>query len=486
MSDPEDVMTDPQFLPDEPTQQIPVDRAEALRWGPDDADATTEIQLPSEPEPVPVVAEPVAAGPDPVSPPEPDPEHLSQPETTAGPAPVTVKQGWAKPALVGGIIGALISGGITGGAVLATRSKDDKGVAPRVAAVSRPDAATASSLVVVTEPDDIVVSNSSSSGSASAATPAGGNTLKRAYERARSSVVSINTKGFDPQSSFGVEPSSGAGSGIVLSKDGLILTNNHVVENATSIKVTFSDRSQKTATLVGTDPANDVALIKVSGVSNLDAAPLGTSSKLEVGDPVVAIGNALALPGGPTVTTGIISALEREIADDSASFKGLIQTDAAINPGNSGGPLVNLEGEVVGMNTAIIQNSNNIGFAIAIDRIKPIIQDIQKNGSKLAASAFLGVVTQTVTAQVQSDYGLAVGKGALVVRVEPGSPAADAGLASGDVITEFDTKTVTSAEELGTAVRAKAPNEKVDVVWRRGEDVQQATVELGARGLTSG
>ena len=393
------------------------------------------------------------------------------PVPPAPPAPA--RQGWARPALVGGLVGAIISGGITGGAVLATRDDSgDRNTTVTAAKVSSTGAAGSAATPAV-ERDGVVVSNGTS-------------TLQQAYLKVRPSVVSINTKGFDSNSFTGVEPSSGAGSGIVISKDGLVLTNNHVIENATSIKVTFSDRSQKSATLIGTDPDNDVALLKVAGVTDLTAADLGSSSSLQVGDPVVAIGNALALKGGPTVTTGIVSALGRDISDDTAEFKGLIQTDAAINPGNSGGPLVNLAGQVVGMNTAVIQNSNNIGFAIAIDRIQPVLADIQKGGSKLAAAAFMGVSTQTMSKDLQDQYGLAVPKGVLVVQVQPGSPAENVGLRPGDVITEFDTKTVTTSQGLVSAVRGQKPGDKVDLVWRRGTDLKQGTVRLGARGVTTG
>ncbi len=426
--------------------------------------------------------------------PQPDPgvNRSSQPPTSpplppaAGPAFIEPpkrqsRQGWARPALVGGLLGALISGGITGGAVLATRNDNDRStsvtaIAGAKAASAGANSSTNSTATAAVERDGVVVANNP-------------NSLQAAYQKVRPSVVSINTKGFDTSASngfSGVEPSSGAGSGLVISKDGLILTNNHVIANSTSIKVTFADQTQKTATLVGTDPDNDVALIKVAGVTNLTAATLGKSSSLAVGDPVVAIGNALALKGGPTVTTGIVSALDRDISDQSSEFRGLIQTDAAINPGNSGGPLVNLDGQVVGMNTAIIQNSNNIGFAIAIDRIQPVLAEIQKGGSKLAASAFMGVSTETMTKELQDQYGLSAAKGVLVVQVQPGSPAENVGLQPGDVITDFDAKPVTSSSGLVAAVRGKKPDDKVAIAWRRGDVAKQGTVQLGARGVTTG
>ena len=467
MSEPEVPVSDdyvPPFSPEVSTAEVTPEASDAARWrptwtAPDIESAGLTV---SQPPPSPPL--PPAAGPAYIEPPQPP-----------------SRQGWARPALVGGLLGALISGGITGGAVLATRNNDrstsSSASVGAKAASAAVNPATNSTATAAVERDGVVYSNNNTS------------SLQAAYQKVRLSVVSINTKGFDTSASngfSGVEPSSGAGSGLVISKDGLILTNNHVIANSTSIKVTFADQTQKTATLVGTDPDNDVALIKVAGVTNLIAATLGKSSSLAVGDPVVAIGNALALKGGPTVTTGIVSALDRDISDQSSEFKGLIQTDAAINPGNSGGPLVNLDGQVVGMNTAIIQNSNNIGFAIAIDRIQPVLAAIQKGGSKLAASAFMGVSTETMTKELQDQYGLSAAKGVLVVQVQPGSPAENVGLQPGDVITDFDAKPVTTSSGLVTVVRGKKPDDKVAITWRRGDVVKQGTVQLGARGVTTG
>jgi serine protease Do len=212
----------------------------------------------------------------------------------------------------------------------------------------------------------------------------------------------------------------------------------------------------------------------------LKAARLGKSSALQIGDQVVAIGNALALEGGPTVTSGIVSALDRDISDQDVSLEGLIQTDAAINPGNSGGPLVNLRGEVVGMNTAIIQNTNNIGFAIAIDRIKPLVEDIKSGkGESTKPKTFLGVTTQTVDTQIRDAYGLATDQGAIVVGVSSGSPAENAGLEPGDVIVKFDGVIVTDNEQLQKAVRAKKANDQVVIEWKRGPQSKTATAVLG-------
>ena len=161
--------------------------------------------------------------------------------------------------------------------------------------------------------------------------------------------------------------------------DGLVLTNAHVVENATNLSVTLSDGTKYSATIVGSDATRDIALVQIQGASNLPAATLGSSDALQVGDGVVAIGNALDLDGSLTVTSGIVSAKERSLDNGDGSTLGhLIQTDAAINSGNSGGPLLNMAGEVVGINTAIIQDSQNLGFSISIDSVKPLITSLQK------------------------------------------------------------------------------------------------------------
>jgi putative serine protease PepD len=277
---------------------------------------------------------------------------------------------------------------------------------------------------------------------------------------------------------------SGAGTGIVLTKDGELLTNAHVVAGATSIKVTLGNDTQShDATVIGADTNRDLALVKINGVSNLTTAELGNSGDLKVGDDVVAIGNALNLQGGMTVTEGIVSALNRSIdaggeaGSDSESLDGLIQTDAAINPGNSGGPLVNSSGQVIGINTATSGDAQNIGFAIAIDNAKPVIDQLRKGGSSTSGSsgsqatsgAFLGVSV--------SDGD----NGALIEGVEPGSPADNAGLRQGDEIVDLGGKSVDSSAALTTAMRSHKPGDKVKVTWLRNNSRQSADVSLVSR-----
>jgi putative serine protease PepD len=201
--------------------------------------------------------------------------------------------------------------------------------------------------------------------------------VRSVVEKAQASVVAIEFDVTTTQRGRTVQ-GSGAGSGVIISSNGLVLTNAHVVENASNLKVTLSDGSKYDATIIGSDTTQDIALVQLRGASNLPAATLGSSSDLQVGDGVVAIGNALDLDGSLTVTSGIVSAKNRSLSNgDNSTLANLIQTDAAINSGNSGGPLLNMAGEVVGINTAIIQDSQNLGFSIAIDSVKPLITSLQ-------------------------------------------------------------------------------------------------------------
>jgi len=204
-----------------------------------------------------------------------------------------------------------------------------------------------------------------------------GGDVRSVVEKAQASVVAIEFTTTATQRGRTVQ-GSGAGSGVIISSDGLVLTNAHVIENSTNLKVTLSDGSKYDAAIIGSDATQDIALVQLQGASNLPAATLGSSGTLQVGEEVVAIGNALDLDGSLTVTSGIVSAKERSLtSSDGSSLGHLIQTDAAINSGNSGGPLLNMAAEVVGINTAIIQDSQNLGFSVAIDSVKPLISSLQ-------------------------------------------------------------------------------------------------------------
>ena len=273
-------------------------------------------------------------------------------------------------------------------------------------------------------------------------------------------------------------PSEQAGSGIIIDKRGYIVTNNHVVDGATSITVSIPDGRTFNATLVGTDPATDLAVIKING-DNLPTASFGNSSAMRIGDWVVAIGNALALDGGPTVTAGVVSATGRSITEDSGTtLYDLIQTDAAINPGNSGGPLINLNGEVIGINTAKVSSVDvsGVGFAISSDSAKPVIDALITRG--YISRPYLGVSLVTVTSAIANYYDLGTATGALISEVGQNSPAATAGLKVGDVITAIDGKVINTSDDAIKAIRSHSIGDTIQVSYYRGKDLKSASVTL--------
>ena len=274
---------------------------------------------------------------------------------------------------------------------------------------------------------------------------------------------------FDPFGVFGgrdsVYRTPSLGSGFVWSPDGIIVTNNHVVEGASRITVNFNDGTQLPATLIGVDPDSDLAVLKVNA-KKLAPAPIGTSADLLIGETVVAVGNPFGLSG--TVTTGVVSAIGRSVPSKEAgrTFTDFIQTDASINPGNSGGPLLNIEGRVIGINVAIYAQAQNIGFAIPVDRARKVIEDLLRFGE--VRSAWIGAVTATLTPEESRRLGLAAEKGALVTRVFPGSPAAAAGLRNGDVITRLGDRAVDSRESFSTITSTVAPGDRLVTTISRG------------------
>jgi len=273
-------------------------------------------------------------------------------------------------------------------------------------------------------------------------------------------------------------PATGAGSGMVVSPDGYIVTNNHVVEGAQKVTVTLSDGSVFAATIVGTDAQTDLAVVKIDA-SNLAYLHLLNNSleQLAVLDPVVAVGNALALPGGPTWTTGVVSNLGRSIEEETGVvLNDIIQTDAAINPGNSGGPLLDTAGQVVGINVAIASNAENIGFAISTDTIIPVVQSLIAEGKVIRP--WLGVSVMTVTPTIQQYYHLAVDAGALITSVSSGSPASKAELRVGDVITEMDAEDISTTEQLSLAITSHQIGDQVEIVYYRGDAQQVVTATL--------
>jgi len=269
----------------------------------------------------------------------------------------------------------------------------------------------------------------------------------------------------------------GVGSGVIFDPRGYILTNDHVIAGAQEIRVVLSDGRQFTGRVLGRSPSNDIAVVEIDG-ENLPVAPLGDSDQLRVGQWVVAIGNALGLEGGPTVTAGVVSALDRTIGPGfgEPAIGPLIQTDAAINPGNSGGPLVDLAGRVVGINSAKIQTAEGIGFAIPINKAKEIVQQLLEARPR----AYLGITSVSMTPALAAAYGLPVQRGVLIVDVAPDSPAERAGLQPGDIIVRVDDRDVTRSDELQAVLAAHQPGDQVRIVVNRQGHEQTFTVTLGS------
>jgi S1-C subfamily serine protease len=294
------------------------------------------------------------------------------------------------------------------------------------------------------------------------------------------SVVTIKTGAESVRGIF-----EGAGSGVVIGEGGLILTNAHVIQDADTIEVLFFDGTLKAADLVGSFPDADIVIIRARNISGLIPADLGSSADLRVGDEVVAIGNALNLGDSPSVTKGIVSAKGRTISDGVLTLDNLIQTDAAINPGNSGGPLVNAAGQVVGINTAIIDNAQSIGFAISIDVVRPLIDRALSGDADLNPdTAFLGVTTISVSSLgevVLDEFGVTATQGAFVQEVLSGSPAQRSGVERGDVITSIDGQAIDSSEDVARTVRAMRPGDNVEVLVVRNGRTEIITVTLDVR-----
>jgi S1-C subfamily serine protease len=323
-------------------------------------------------------------------------------------------------------------------------------------------------------------------------------TVEEIYKADGPGVVFIQAKvGQQSNSPFGTGQSGTAtGSGFVIDMKGNILTNAHVVEGASEIAVRFGDGNLIPATLVGQDPSTDLALIRVNPKSaKLHPLPLGDSSKIQVGDPAIAIGNPFGFDR--TVTTGIISALQRQIeAPNHFTINNVIQTDAAINPGNSGGPLLNAQGQVIGINSQIATGGNGngnvgIGFAVPINTAKSAIPQLEKSGR--VAHAFLGVTTAAVTSDDAKSLNLPTSKGALVQEVTEGSPADKAGLkaggtqlssglvAGGDMIVKVAGKAVTKPDDIAAVLATKKPGDEVVVQFYRASKLQTTKVTLGNR-----
>ena len=404
-----------------------------------------EVRYPAGPPEPPSLPPPTTPAWPPIPPVGPGPARAAAP---LPPPPSHPPAGTRRTALVAGAVGALVGALVAAGTVVALDDDNDgdgdgEGAAPVVS-------------------DD----------------PATRLDIRGVLQSVEGSVVTIDVGG-----GVAAGPFEGAGSGIVLD-DGLVLTNAHVVNGAARITVRSFTGEEFDAELVGSFPDEDVALVRVDDPDGLVPATLGDSSALQVGDEVVAIGNALDLTGQPTVTLGIVSALDREIDGDGVALDDLIQTDAAINPGNSGGPLVAADGSVVGMNTAIISGAQNVGFAIAIDAIEPLIEELQAgNGEITPDTGFLGVETRDLDAvapAVLERFGVDVEEGAFVVDVAAGTAAAEAGLEEGDVLVAVGDEEVASSVEVRDAIRSRRAGDEVTITVIRGGERLELTATLGA------
>jgi len=306
------------------------------------------------------------------------------------------------------------------------------------------------------------------------------------------SVVSVLTKSQSRSSYYGATEQEGAGTGIIISKDGYILTNNHVIDGANTVTIVAADgTTYDNVKVVGRDPLNDVAFLKINDVSDLPAAQLGDSKSVRIGQKVVAIGNALGQYQN-TVTSGIISGTGRSVtastdgtaAGDTEELTDLIQTDAAINSGNSGGPLVNMAGQVIGINTAIASDANSVGFVIPISSTKGVIAGVLSSGK--VSRAYLGVRYMTITAELVKKYDLSAKQGAYVfsegngAAITAGSPAEAAGVKEKDIITKVNGVDIGAKGSVATLVGEYKPGDTVELTILRDGRTLNLKVTLGA------
>ena len=377
-----------------------------------------------------------------------EPEEIDLPALDTGPT------GWARfrAPLLGALVGAIVAGAVAVGAIWAAGDGGE-----RVETVFDFGETTPSTVL-----DGEVLD------------------IQGVLAKVQPSVVTIDIGAESIRGIF-----EGTGSGVVISEDGLVLTNAHVIQGADTIDVRFFDGTVKRADVIGSFPDEDIAIVQARDVSGLIPAELGTADSLRVGDDVVAIGNALDLGESPSVTKGIVSAKGRTISDGVLTLEDLIQTDAAINPGNSGGPLVNAAGQVVGINTAIIDNAQSIGFAINIDNVKPLIERALDGDADLSPdTAFLGVTSisvSNISEALRNQFGILEDTGAFVQEPLQGSPAEDAGIERGDVITSIDGQPVDSSQDVARIVRSLRPGDSVEVLLERNGTTERVTVTLDVR-----
>jgi serine protease Do len=314
--------------------------------------------------------------------------------------------------------------------------------------------------------------------------PVGEDLIANAAERVSKSTVNIASVKIVQDQLFRIFPVEGVGSGVIIDQNGYILTNNHVIDDAKRLKVTLTDGRMLNGKLIGKDEITDLAVVKAEGISTdesdvLPYALLGNSDDLKIGQVVIAIGNPFGLTGGPTVTAGIISSLNRNLQFENGMLE-LIQTDAAINPGNSGGPLVNTKGEVIAINTAKMPFAHGIGFAVPINIAKSIMNELIQNG-RVTNRPWIGIASIKITKQLAHYYQLPVVDGVLIAQVEPYSPADDAGLRKGDIIEEIDSNRIKDPSQVSSQVRKKHVLDQILMVVNRYGRRIDVPLQLQAR-----
>jgi serine protease Do len=301
------------------------------------------------------------------------------------------------------------------------------------------------------------------------------NQITEAVERLTESVVSIDSVRVTRDFRYGLVPIEGKGSGLIIDRNGYVITNNHVIDGATRVQVHLKDGRTFLGEVVGSDASTDIAVIKVDA-NNLPAASLGDSEKLKVGQIALAIGNTLGLQGGPTVSMGVVSALGRPLPGTDFIFEGLIQTDTAINPGNSGGPLADIGGNMIGMNTAMIPFAQGVGFAIPVNTIKWVVQQILEKGRVIRP--WLGISGANMNQAIARRYDLPADSGVLVVEVDSRGPAYEAGMRVGDVITQIGAHPVNQMKDILVSLSRLSVKEEVEVGFIRLNAKRKALLRL--------
>ena len=290
------------------------------------------------------------------------------------------------------------------------------------------------------------------------------NQITEAVEKLSECVVSIDSVRVARNFAYGMVPIEGKGSGLIIDPKGYVVTNNHVIDGAARVQVHLKDGRSLVGEVVGTDPSTDIAIVHVEA-SNLPAARLGDSESLKVGQIALAIGNTLGLEGAPTVSMGVVSALRRPLPGADFIFEGLIQTDTAINPGNSGGPLADINGNVIGMNTAMIPYAQGVGFAIPVNTIKWVMQQILEKGH--VVRPWLGIYGTTLNEALSRRYNLPADEGVLVVEVDPQGPAYESGLRVGDVLIGLGSQDIRQMKDVLSALSKHSIREEVEVSFLR-------------------